>query len=1009
MKFTVSEKKKHSDLEKEIVKYWKENGTFEKSVENRSKDNNFRFDDGPPFITGLPHHGHLLVSTVKDSVARYWTMQGKRVERSWGWDCHGLPAEVKTEEKLGIKDRSEIGTRISVEDYVKECREAMVQGSMAWNNTIDRMGRWVDMTKPYRTMDKEYMESVWWAFKELYEKGKLYEGEKVLVYCTRDATPISKSEVAMENSYKEVTDPSVFVYFKLADQDRFKNKYLLAWTTTPWTLPANVALAVNPDLKYVEVEYEGKNLILAKDLYGKVLTDEKHQPLNYKLIGDFDVENLVGERYEPLLENHGPNAQRVVATDFVTAEDGSGVVHIAPAYGEDDFELAKVENLPVVHMVDEVGNYASGRWQGKNIWEVNKEIAKTLVEEGVALKIDYIKHEYPHCHRCGTKLMYRAHSSWFMDIQAQKDDMLAANDTINWVPSHLKEKRFKNILLSAPDWNLSRDRFWATPIPVWKGQKSDGVEVVKVFGSYEEFTEFTGLSLDDYHLPMVMDVEFELEGVTMRHIGKVLDCWFESGSVPFAQYHYPFENKEMFEATFPADFINESIDQTRGWFYSLMAVNVGLFNKAPFENVICTGFLNAADGQKLSKKLKNYTEPTELMDKFSADAERLHFLSSPLVGGEDASLTDKEVEVVERKLAMFSNTYDFFVMYASVDGWGSEVAYKDGNILAPVSENILDKWIVSRLQSLIKEVSDGMEEYQLNEATRGIIPFLDDLSNWYVRRGRKRFWKSENDGDKESAYHTLYYVLVQFAKVLAPFSPFISEDIYRKLTGEESVHLVDFPVYDAQLVGDKLDKEMANVRELIRVGLSYRAKAGIKVRQPLAMAYVPRMSEELAEIVKEELNVKDLGRYHMHSPDYDLNKKKGLTFIEHYVEWVKVRDGESQWKPDCFCSDASINDYGGFHAVMLDTEITPELKQEGLMREVVRVVQAARKTAGLNVDDRIRLNLETSDEELKEAIAKFKTEIAGEVLAKEWSDDTLSYSEEAKIEGQDLALSLEKD
>jgi isoleucyl-tRNA synthetase len=957
MKFTVSDKKKHSDLEKEIIKYWKENGTFEKSVENRSSDNNFRFDDGPPFITGLPHHGHLLVSTVKDSVARYWTMQGKRVERSWGWDCHGLPAEVKTEEKLGIKDRSEIGTRISVEEYVKECREAMVQGSMAWNNTIDRMGRWVDMTKPYQTMDKEYMESVWWAFKALHEKGKLYEGEKVLVYCTRDATPISKSEVAMENAYKEVTDPSLFVYFKLADQAKFPNKYLLAWTTTPWTLPANVALAVNTKLKYVEVEHEGKNLILAKDLYEKVLTDEKHQPLKFKLIGDFDVKVVVGERYEPLLENHGPNAQKVVQGDFVTADDGSGVVHIAPAYGEDDFNLAQEESLPVVHMVDEVGNYTSGRWQGNNIWEVNKEIAKTLVEEGRALKVEYIKHEYPHCHRCGTKLMYRAHSSWFMDIQAQKDEMLAANDTITWVPASPREKRFKNILLSAPDWNLSRDRFWATPIPVWKGQKSDGVEVVKVFGSYEEFTEFTGLSLDDYHLPMVMNVEFELEGVTMRHIGKVLDCWFESGSVPFAQYHYPFENKEKFEATFPADFINESIDQTRGWFYSLMAVNVGLFNKAPFKNVICTGFLNAADGQKLSKKLKNYTEPTELMDKFSADAERLHFLSSPLVGGEDASLTDKEVETVERKLNMFSNTYDFFTMYASVDGWDCEEAYKDGELQAPSSENILDKWIVSRLQSLIKEVTDGMEEYKLNEATRGIIPFLDDLSNWYVRRSRRRFWKSENDGDKSSAYHTLYYVLVQFAKVLAPFSPFISEDIYRKLTAEESVHLVDFPTYDSQVVYTKLEEEMKNVRANIQEGLALRARAGVKVRQPLKSATVLECSKEMSEVVSEELNVKE------------------------------VKFGEE---------------------VSLDFEITPDLKQEGLMREVVRVVQSARKNAGLNVDDRIRLNLSSESIELKDAIDKFKDEIATEVLAEEWSDAKLKYAEEVKVEGSELSLSLEK-
>lgn len=990
MKFKVSEKMKHSDLEKEIIKYWKENKTFEKSVENRSSENNFRFDDGPPFITGLPHHGHLQVSTVKDSVARFWTMQGKRVERSWGWDCHGLPAEVKVEEKLGIKDRSEIGTRISVEDYVRECREAMVQGGRAWNNTIDRVGRWVDMETPYQTMDKEFMESVWWAFKTLHEKGKIYEGEKVLVYCTRDATPISKSEVAMENAYKEVTDPSVFVYFKLADQAKFKNKYLLAWTTTPWTLPANVALAVNAKLKYVEVEFEGKNLILAKDLVEKVFVDEKKQPLKFSVVGDFDVKELLKERYEPLLENHGASAHRIVSADFVTEEDGSGIVHIAPAYGEDDFNLAQTENLPVVHLVDEVGNYSAGRWQGKNIWETNKEIAKTLVEEGRALKVEYIKHEYPHCHRCGTKLMYRAHSSWFMDIQAQKDEMLAANDTVNWVPGNIKEKRFKNILLSAPDWNLSRDRFWATPIPVWKGQKSDGVEVVKVFGSYAEFAEFTGLNLEDYHLPMVMDVEFELEGVTMKHIGKVIDCWFESGSVPFAQYHYPFENKEKFESTFPADFITEAVDQTRGWFYSLMAVNVGLFNQAPFKNVICQGFLTAADGFKLSKKLKNYTEPTELMDKFSADAERLHFVSAPLMNGEDARLSDSDVETVERKLNMFSNTYDFFTMYASVDGWDSEVTYKNGELLSPNSKNILDKWIVSRLQSLIKEVQSGMEEYKLNEATRGIVPFLDDLSNWYVRRSRRRFWKSENDGDKSSAYHTLYYVLVQFAKVLAPFSPFISEDIYRKLTGEESVHLADFPVYDPELVVTSLEEEMASVRKSIQEGLAQRARAGIKVRQPLSKVYVTEIpSKELEEVLKEELNVKSIDHFKMRPGDLPNGHKK------------EAGDAHSR----CDCNDCRLK-YGA--PVELDLEITPELKQEGLMREVVRVVQSARKNADLQVDDRIKLNLSTEAKELKEAIDKFRDEIAAETLASEWADAKLSYVEEVKIEGEDLGLSLEK-
>lgn len=955
MKFTVEEKKKHSEVEKDLLKYWKDNKTFEKSVEMRPKDNAWVFYDGPPFITGLPHHGTLLVSSMKDSFARYQTMQGKRVERAWGWDCHGLPAEVKVEEKLGITTRSEIGKKISVHDYVAACREAMVQGGKAWDEVIGRVGRWVDMSKPWRTMDKDYMESVWWAFKTLYEKGKIYEDEKVLVYCTNQATPISKSEVAMENSYKEITDPSIYVYLKLEGEDGL---HLLAWTTTPWTLPANVGAAVNPDLDYSVVELDGKKLVVAEGVEGKIFTDEKHQPLNYKVISRLKGSDLVGRHYEPLFESYGPGAHRVLAADYVTKEDGTGVVHLAPTYGEEDFELAKKENLTIVANVDEVGSYTSGRWQGRNLWEANKEIAKTLVAEGAALKVEYIKHDYPHCHRCGEKLMYRAHTGWFMDIQGQKGENLAENVSTNWVPNSFKEKRFHNILESAPDWNLSRDRFWATPIPIWKGRTEDGQDVVKVFGSYEEFAGFTGLELEDYHLPMVMDIEFDLDGVKMQHIGKVLDCWFESGSMPFAQFHYPFENKEKFEANSPADLVIEGVDQTRGWFSALINVNVGLFGKAPYKNLVCNGFINAADGQKISKKLQNYTDPITLLNNLSADAFRLFVLSSPLVNGEDANLSDKDIETVERKLAMFSNTYDFFTMYASVDGWDSDQVYKDGELVVPNSENILDRWIVSRLQSLIKEVSDGMEEYQLNEATRGIIPFLDDLSNWYVRRSRRRFWKSESDGDKSSAYHTLYYVLVEFAKILGPFSPFISEDIYRKLTGEESVHLKDFPLHQPSLVNEKLEKEMKEVRESVREGLAQRARAGIKVRQPLTKVYLENIpSKEMIEVVKEELNVKEVG----------------------------------------------LGD-----ELSLDLELTPELKKEGLMREVVRVIQSARKKAELNVDDRIKLNLSSDSDILNDVVAEFKDVIAEEVLSTVWSDEALSYSESVKIEGEELSLSLEK-
>ncbi|MDQ5971844.1 MAG: isoleucyl-tRNA synthetase [Patescibacteria group bacterium] len=946
MKFKPRDKQKHSDIEKRVLAGWAKDNTFEKSISNRPAKDAFVFYDGPPFLTGTPHHGHLLISSVKDTVARYQTMQGKRVERRWGWDCHGLPAEVFVEKQLGINNKKEIGTKISIEDYVNACRTAMVKTGTEWEDTIERVGRWVEFKGAYKTMDPEYMESVWWAFKTLYEKGKIYDGEKILIYCTKDATPISKSEVAMENSYQMDTDPSVYVYFKL----EYSDESVLVWTTTPWTLPANVAVAVNPKLTYDLVEYEGKKVYVAKQAAEKVFTDEKHQPLNYKVLKTIKGSELVGRKYHPLFENRGPEAHVILAADFVTAEDGTGIVHEAPAYGEEDYELCKQHNIPVVSIVDENGNYTEGRWQEQNIWDVNKEIAKTLVAEGAAFKVEYIKHEYPHCHRCGGKLMYRAHPSWFMDIQGQKQEMLQASAQTNWVPKTLKEGRFANIIDSAPDWNLSRDRYWATPIPVWEGMRPDGTKIVKVIGSYQEFEELTGKKLDDYHLPKVMNVEFEVDGVMLKHIGKVLDCWFESGSMPFAQFHYPFQNKQKFENSYPADFIVEAIDQTRGWFYSLTAVNVGLFGTSPFKNLICTGFINAADGRKMAKKLKNYTDPLELMDKVSADAFRYALLTSPVVAGEDMNLADKDVVTMERKLTMMYNVLDFFLMYASVDGW-----QPDQDTLNP--EHPLDQWILSKFQTLIKDVSENMNGYDLMRATRPIMEFLDGLSNWYIRRSRKRFWKSENDTDKDQAYHTLYFVLTELSKLMAPFTPFMSEDIYQTLTGKESVHLEDFPTYQTRLVNTEVEQEMDAVRDYITEGLSLRAKAQLKVRQPIASITTPEFPELYKEIVLEELNAKE-------------------------VKWGK--------------------------AVAIDTKLTPALKQEGLMREVIRQVQNARKQADLQVDDRIELRLSASDEDLQKALKTHSDEIMAETLTTKLSDKVLKHTSETKVEGAKLTISLQK-
>ncbi len=979
MKFKANSRRRAIEYEKDLVQQWKKNKTFEKSVEQRSKDNSYVFYDGPPFITGVPHHGTLLSSIIKDAIPRYQTMKGKRVERVWGWDTHGLPAENFVEKKLGITDRHEIGTKISLADYITAARESMIQTGNLWEQLVDRSGRWVDFKGAYKTMDKDYMESVWWAFKQLYEKGKIYEGERVLMYDTKWATPLSKAEVTMDaGAYQMVTDPSVYVKFRVKNEfhvDIFsetsgapntrlskiaeKPIFLLAWTTTPWTLPGNTALAINPALMYVVVELEDGYYIVEESLVGKVFVDEKKKPLEYKLVGHHIEGIHLAQRitsYEPLFEDRGEGAHRLLLADYVTADSGTGIVHLAPAYGEEDFELAKKEGIPVVHVLDEYGKYTEGDWKGLDVWETNKTIAKTLKDRGFVWKIEYIQHEYPHNLRNGNRLMYRAHPSWFMDIDGQRTEMLEQNtEHINWFPEHIKHGRFEKTVLQAPDWNLSRDRFWATAMPVWKGVDAEGNKHIKVVGSYAELKELSGVELDDYHRPWVDDITFTIDGIEYKRIDKVLDCWFESGSMPFAQFHYPFENGEKFEQNFPGDFIVEYVGQVRAWFYYVHAVNVGLFGKNAFKNVIVTGNVAGNDGHKMSKSRGNFTDPNELMDKYSADSWRLLLLSSPLLNGEDFALQDKDVSDTARKLGMIWNMYDFFTMYAEVDGWEFT-----GDLSDPSDElgNPLDQWIVSRVHQLNLDLQKYIDIYDIPSATKPILPFIEDASNWYVRRSRRRFWKSGDDADKNNAYRTLHYVLAQLAQIIAPFTPFLAEELYQKLTGDESVHLLDWPT--AGRVNELVMQDMETVRDYVNTGLSIRAKERQKVRQPLASVTVPSLGKfvNFEDILTEELNVKTV--------------KLGTELA-------------------------------------LDLAMTPELRREGLMREIIRHVQNARKQAGLNVDDRIMLSLDAETEELHDAITTFKDDIAKETLAEKITMNTAyDFSTEATIENASLTVSLQK-
>lgn len=969
MKYQANTRRRALEYEKALIEFWKKNQTFEKSIEQRDIDSSYVFYDGPPFITGMPHHGTLLSSVTKDAVPRFWTMRGKRVERRWGWDCHGLPAENFVEKQLGITDRREIGTKWPLATYIEKAKASMVANSEAWESTIDRIGRWVDFRGAYRTMDKNYMESVWWAFKTLYDKGLIFEGRKVLMYDTKFSTPVSKAEVMMDNdAYQEVTDPSVFVKFKVVSEGELQGVYLLAWTTTPWTLPANLVLAVNEKLTYGLYQVGEEKIVTLVKTAAEVFEGE------YELLKELSGAELVGLEYQPLMENFSREERQkdtyhVLTAEYVSDEDGTGIVHIAPAYGEADYDLALAHEVDFVDLLDEQGYYVetAEKWlmdlgvrktdeNGIELWAANKIIAKMLLEKGIVYRIKYIKHEYPFNPRSKQRIIYRAFPSWFFNVTDSKTMLISENEKINWFPEYLKHGRFEKNIEAAPDWNLSRDRFFATAMPVWKGDKGS----VKVVGSYDELYELSGARLEDYHRPWVDEIEFEIDDEHFKRIDKVLDCWFESGSMPFAQLHYPFENREKFEKNYPADFIVEYVGQVRAWFYYVHVVNTALFSDIAYKNVITTGTLAGNDGRKMSKSLGNYTDPNLLMDQYSADSLRFLMLSSPVLAGEDFALIDKDVSDVARKLSMIWNVYDFFTMYAEVDGFDSEQAMAVSEFVNP-----LDIWLVSRVHQVRNQITEGMEAYNIPAALSSVLEFIDDMSNWFVRRSRRRFWKSEDDQDKLEAYSTLYYALIYLAKILAPFTPFLAEELYQKMTGAgvvnseipESVHLLDWP--EAGVIDEAVLTQMAKTREIITAGLAERMKkteteAQIKVRQPLAkLVYAGEKLDDFYEqIIMEEVNVKS---------------------VEH---------GE---------------------ALALDKTLTPELLEEGKIRELIRFVQAARKKAGLNVDDRIKLMVSM------EVPETYREMLMNEVLAEELvQEGNFGYDEIVKVHGEAVTISLEK-
>jgi isoleucyl-tRNA synthetase len=883
-----------SKQEEKTIQFWKENNIFEKSVEERPKDDTYRFYDGPPFVTGLPHYGHLLGSIAKDVYPRFHTMKGKRVRRVWGWDCHGLPVENKVEEKLGLENRSDI-EQIGLEKFIAECRNYVSETSSEWNWYVDHIGRWVDLENAYRTMDLDYMESVIWAFKQLYDQDLIYQGYRVSLYCPRCSTPVSKFEIAMDNSYTDVTDKAVTVKFEVKDKE---NLYLLAWTTTPWTLPANSAIAVGADIDYVQIKVDHEQYILAKEL------KDKYFPKS-SIVKEYKGKDLVDWHYKqlfPHLEIDQEKGLRVITTDFVSTEEGTGLVHEAPGFGEEDFQAAQDHDIPILMNVDEQGKYTPemGDWAGTYVKDANQLVIDDLKKRDLLVKVEGYTHSYPYCYRCETPLIYKAQESWFVKIQEIKDNLLKNNENINWVPEHFKHGRFQNTIETAPDWCLSRTRYWATAMPVWECNKCEQREV---FGSIEAIENRSNQKVDDLHRPKIDEVKFDCKKCDgqMERVEEVLDCWMESGSMPYAEYHYPFENEQKFEASFPADFISEYTGQLRAWFYYLHVLSTALFDTECFKNCVVSGVMRGDDGRKMSKSFGNYPDPKGLIEKYGGDALRYVLMKSPLMMGDNTTAAMLEPgceEMYKTVLIPFLNSLRFWQMYATE----KEPKQK--------ATHVLDQWLISRTTRFAKEMEENLENYDTPAATDLIAPYIEDLSTWYIRRSRKRF----TNQDKQ-AISTLKRALMTFTKAIAPILPFFSEFVYQILKNNqslESVHLCYWPEVKKKEINQNLEEKMEFIRNVVNKAHRIRQKKQIRLRQPLQELTISNSSyseldNEFIQLLKKEVNVKK----------------------------VKMNSGKGNLK------------------VKLDTKITPQLKAEGEARDLIRKIQRKRRKADLTLEDRI--------------------------------------------------------